>query len=97
MANTRTRREHKRPYLGRKTFGSFLKRERARCGLSRHSLAVMTDMQERRLAEIELNQSVPSYQDIKTFAAVLEIPEPDLLEAAGCVKRAQNGVKRNPV
>jgi transcriptional regulator with XRE-family HTH domain len=87
MANAQTPQAYIWHYAGQNTFGSFLKRERTRCGLSRHSLAVITGIQERRLRQIELNQSPPSYQDMKNFAAVLEIPEQDLLEAAGCIKR----------
>ena len=64
-------------------------KERARRGMSRHSLAVTSAIQERRLEAIELDQSPPSYQDIKGLAAVLNIPEQDLLEVAGCIKRAE--------
>ena len=64
-------------------------KERARRGMSRHSLAVTSAIQERRPKAIELDQSPPSYQDIKGLAAVLNIPEQDLLEVAGCIKRAE--------
>lgn len=76
-------------YTGQNTFGSFLKKERAGRRMSRHSLAVVSGIQERRLEAIELNQSPPSYQDIKSLATILKIPEQDLLEAAGCIKREQ--------
>ena len=80
-------------HVGQNTFGSFLKRRRVRRGLSRHSIAVITGIQERRLTAIELNQSPPSYLDIKNFATVLEIPEQDLLEAAGCIRQERGDVK----
>jgi transcriptional regulator with XRE-family HTH domain len=88
MARARTQQQHNQHYVGQKTFGSFLKRERARHGFSRHSLAITTGIQERVLAEIELNRCAPSYGHLKILAAVLEIPEQDLLEAAGCIERA---------
>lgn len=54
--------------------------------LSRHSLAVLSGIQERRLESIELNQTLPSYQDIRNLAIILEVAERDLLEAAGYVR-----------
>src|SRR3972149_1648197 len=81
--------QHAWSYTGQNTFGSFLKKERARRRISRHSLAVVSGIQERRLEAIELNQSAPSYRDIASLATVLQIPEQDLLEAAGCIKREE--------
>jgi transcriptional regulator with XRE-family HTH domain len=89
MAKAQTRREDTWHYVGQNTFGSFLKRERARHGFSRHSLAITTGIGERVLAEIELNRCAPSYGHLKILAAVLEIPEQALLEAAGCIKQEQ--------
>jgi transcriptional regulator with XRE-family HTH domain len=76
-------------YKGQNTFGSFLKKGRIRRRMSRHGLAVVSGIQERRLEAIELNQSPPSYRDIKRLAIVLEIPEQELLEVAGCIKREE--------
>ena len=89
MANSQTQQESTWHYVGQNTFGSFLKRARTRRSLSRHSLAVMSGIQERRLTQIELNNSPPSYRDLKGIATALKIPEQDLLQAAGCIKRGQ--------
>lgn len=87
MAKPLLQQQHTWHYTGQNTFGSFLKKERSRRGMSRHSLAITTGIQERRLMEIELNQRAPSYGHLKILAAVLKIPEQALLEAAGCIKR----------
>ena len=89
MASPLLQQQHTWNYTGQNTFGSFLKKGRARRGMSRHSLAVVSGIQERRLEAIELNQSPPSYRDIASLATVLKIPEQDLLEAAGCIKREE--------
>lgn len=89
MARAQTQSEHTPQLVGQHTFGGFLKKERARRGLSRHSLAITTGIQERILAEIELNRCAPSYGHIKILAAVLEIREQDLLVAARCITRDQ--------
>lgn len=75
--------------VGQRTFGSFLKRLRSTRGLSRHSLAIISGIQERRLESLELNQAPPSYQDIRNLAVVLEVSERDLLEAAGYLRPEQ--------
>lgn len=89
MASPLLQQQHTWNYTGQNTFGSFLKKERARRRISRHSLAVVSGIQERRLEAIELNQSAPSYRDIASLATILNIPEQDLLEAAGCIKREE--------
>ena len=89
LASPLLQQQHTWNYTGQNTFGSFLKKERARRRISRHSLAVVSGIQERRLEAIELNQSAPSYRDIASLATILNIPEQDLLEAAGCIKREE--------
>ena len=69
------------------TFGSFLRQQRVARGLSRQLLASRTDVAEGTLEKIELSQAVPSCQDIKKLARVLEVPEQALMEVAGYVKR----------
>lgn len=74
------------------TFGSFLRQQRVARGLSRQLLASLTGVEEGTLEKIELNQAVPSYQDIKNLAPVLEVPEQALMEVAGYVKRGNGEV-----
>lgn len=71
------------------TFGGALKQLRVSRGIGRHSLAVMSGIQERRLADLEANQSPPSYQDIKNLATILCVSEEELLRAAGYLARRQ--------
>jgi len=76
--------------LPNRTFGSFLKERRVARGMPRRALAVRAAIEEKRLMAIELNQSPPSYREIRSLASVLRLPERELLEAAGCV-RPENG------
>lgn len=69
------------------TFGSFLRQQRVARSLSRALLASRTGVEESALKKIELNQAVPSCQDIKKLARVLQVPEQTLMEAAGYLKR----------
>lgn len=77
-------------YVGQSTFGSFLKRLRVKRRYSRRSLAVITGIQEGRLLEIESGACPPAYDDIQKIATVLDVPERELLVAAGYVA-AENG------
>ena len=70
-------------HVGQSTFGSFLKGLRVERRYSRHSLAVISGIQERHLVEIECGTLPPAYGDIQKVAAVLDVPERDLLVAAG--------------
>ncbi len=93
MANPFSRQTSTWRHKGQNTFGSSLKGLRTARQLSRHALAVISGIQERRLDALELNKELPSYADIKALAAALDTPEGDLLEAAGYVnrERSQNG------
>lgn len=73
--------------LHAKTFGSFLRQQRLARRLSRQLLASRTGVAEGTLEKIELSQAVPSCQDIKRLAPVLEVPEQVLMEVAGYLKR----------
>ena len=77
-------------YVGQRTFGSFLKRLRVKRQYSRHSLAVISGIQERCLQEIESGLCPPTFDHIQKIATVLEAPERDLLVAAGYLA-AENG------
>ncbi len=77
-------------YVKQHTFGSFLKRLRVTKRLSRHSLAGLSGIQERRLETLELSKEPPCHRDIKGLAKVLETPEGDLLEAAGYLNRKRS-------
>ena len=73
--------------LHSKTFGTFLRERRLAQGLSRSLLASRTGVAEGTLGKIELNQAVPSYQEINKLAPVLEVAEQALMEVAGYLKR----------
>lgn len=68
-------------YAGQHTFGSRLRAERARKGCTRHLLALRTGIHEKRLVAIEMGKEMPSFKEIRTIAAVLDIPETDLMTA----------------
>lgn len=78
-------------YVGQSTFGSYLKRLRVQRGYSRHSLAIVSGIQERRLQDIESGASPPAYGDIQKIAVVLDVAERDLMVAAGYLA-PENGV-----
>lgn len=73
-------------YMGRNTFGHFLKRQRTLKAVTRQALAAGTGLSERDIEALEVNQQPPSYATIKKLAARLKIPERQLMEAAGYVR-----------
>lgn len=85
MAKPLARKESVWKHVGQTTFGSVLRRLRVQRRYSRHSLAVISGIQERRLQDIEAGASLPAYGDIQKVASVLGVPERDLLVAAGYV------------
>jgi len=50
-------------------------------------LAQRCRLTEGAVEKIEQNLAVPSYEDIKNFAAVLDVPEEKLMQVARYVKR----------
>jgi len=68
-------------YTGQHTFGSYLKGERARRGCSRHMLATLTGIPDKRLEGIEMGKETASFRDIRAISTALEIPEADLMAA----------------
>lgn len=70
------------------TFGTFLRRQRVAKGFSRSLVAERSGVKEGTIEKIELNQASPSYQDIKALALLLGVPEQELMQVAGYVKRA---------
>lgn len=73
-------------HRGQRTFGSFIKRKRVDSGVTRGRLAEASGVPEHRLQQIEVNQATADYREIRALAKALNLPEKQLLEAAGYVR-----------
>lgn len=70
---------------GPATFGSFIREQRIRTGMSRSTLAQRTRLSHRMVEDIECNRVTPAYSDVQTLAAAFGLNESELLKRVGYV------------
>lgn len=70
------------------TFGAYIQRQRVACGLRGDEFATRLGISPKRLAELELNEQTPGYEELRRMARVLQLPETVLLTRAGYLRMA---------
>jgi len=69
------------------TLGGFLRKARIAEHMSRTSLATLTGLSQKTIADFERNQSVPSAAEMGKLAPLLGLKKRDIFIRAGCINR----------